>query len=53
MRPRTRLPIPEPNGSESENFERLLGILLSKPKPKPEAKPDRKKGHSRRRLPRP
>jgi len=52
--PRTKLPIPEPSGSEFENFDRLMGILLSKPKPKPkpEAKPGRAK-RQRRRLPRP
>jgi len=32
MRPRTKLPIPEPSGSEFENFDRLMGILLSKAK---------------------
>lgn len=56
MRPRTKLPIPEPTDSEFQNFDRLMGILLSKRKPKPTAKPDRKKGHAargRKRLPRP
>ena len=54
--PRTKLPIPEPTGSEFHNFDRLMGILLSKPKQKPAAKPNRKKGHAargRKRLPRP
>ena len=55
MRPRTRLPVPEPSGSEFENFDRLMGILLSKAKPKPATKPNRSKGHAARRarLPRP
>ena len=52
--PRTKLPIPEPSGSEFQNFDRLMGILLSKPKPKPEGKPTRTKGQrGRPRLPRP
>jgi len=51
--PRTKLPIPEPTESEFENFDRLMGILLSKPKPKPEAKPGRGKRHrGKRRWPR-
>jgi hypothetical protein len=53
--PRTKLPIPEPTGSEFFNFDRLMGILLTKQKPKPAAKPNRKTGHAarRKRLPRP
>jgi len=52
--PRTKLPIPEPTESEFENFDRLMGILLSKPKPKSEAKSAPRKGQrGRRRLPRP
>lgn len=35
MRPRTQIAIPEPKGSEFENFDRLAGILMSvKPKKK-------------------
>ena len=32
MRPRTQIAIPEPKGSEFENFDRLVG-LLAKAKP--------------------
>src|SRR5882724_7397074 len=60
MRPRTKLPIPEPTGSEFENFDRLTGILLThKPatrqaKPEPKAKPRTKnQERGRPRLPRP
>jgi hypothetical protein len=31
MMPRTKLPIPEPGPSEFKNFDRLVGVLLSKP----------------------
>ena len=35
MRPRTKVAIPEPRGSEFENFDRLAGILMRvKPKKK-------------------
>jgi hypothetical protein len=35
MRPRTQIAIPEPRGSEFENFDRLAGILMRvKPKKK-------------------
>lgn len=34
MRPRTKLPIPEPTGTEFENFDRLMKILITK-KPRP------------------
>ena len=35
MRPRTQIAIPEPKGSEFENFDRLAGILMRvKPKKK-------------------
>ncbi len=35
MRPRTQIAIPEPKGSEFENFDRLASILMSvKPKKK-------------------
>jgi len=37
MRPRTKLPIPEPKGSEFQNFDRLMKILIAK-KPKPVVK---------------
>lgn len=40
MQPRIQIAIPEPKGSEFENFDRLAGILMAaKPKKKPEAKP--------------
>ena len=39
MRPRTQIAIPEPKGSEFENFDRLAGILMQvKPKKKAAAK---------------
>ena len=39
MRPRTRIAVPEPKGSEFENFDRLAGILMQvKPKKKAAAK---------------
>lgn len=39
MRPRTQIAIPEPKGSEFENFDRLAGILMQvKPKKKTAAK---------------
>jgi hypothetical protein len=60
MRPRTKLPIPEPTGSEFENFDRLTGILLKhKPaakraKPVAKAAPRAKnQERGRPRLPRP
>jgi hypothetical protein len=28
MRPRTKITIPEPKGTEFENFDRLAGILM-------------------------
>jgi hypothetical protein len=35
VRPRLRVPIPEPKGSEFENFDRLAGILMrAKPRKK-------------------
>jgi hypothetical protein len=43
MRPRLHVPIPEPKGSEFENFDRLAGILMrAKPKKKAAAKKQRK-----------
>lgn len=48
MRARTQIAIPEPKGSEFENFDRLAGILMRvkpkkktavKAKQKPKAKP--------------
>jgi len=54
MRPRTKLPIPEPSGSEFENFDRLAGILLSKhPKKKPAKAAGKVHRRKRTRLPRP
>ena len=55
MRPKTKLPIPEPSGLEFQNFDRLTGILLSKvraPKKKRDKPADRDQG-GQRRLPRP
>jgi hypothetical protein len=38
MRPRTQIAIPEPKGSEFENFDKLAGILMRvKPKKKKQA----------------
>jgi hypothetical protein len=35
MRPRTKIAIPDPKGSEFENFDKLAGILMRvKPKAK-------------------
>ena len=42
MRPRTRIAIPEPKGSEFDNFDRLAGILM-KVKPNKKASVKRKK----------
>jgi hypothetical protein len=41
VRPRTKINVPEPKGSEFENFDRLAGILMrvpAKKKKKPAAK---------------
>ena len=39
MRPRTKINVPEPKGTEFENFDRLAGILMRvKPKKKATAK---------------
>ena len=53
MRPRTKLPIPNPTGSEFENFDRLTGILLSKSSKKKARKKAAAKSQRKRRLPRP
>jgi hypothetical protein len=43
MRPRTQIAIPEPKGSEFENFDRFAGILMRvKPKRRKLAKKQRK-----------
>jgi hypothetical protein len=42
MRPRTQIAIPEPKGSEFENFDRLAGILM-RVKPKKKASPKLRK----------
>jgi len=52
MRPRTKLPIPEPTGTEFENFDRLLRILVTKP-PQPKKVAALQKPAKRQRLPRP
>jgi hypothetical protein len=38
MRPRTKIEIPEPSGSEFENFDRMVGIIA-----KVKAAPKKKK----------
>jgi hypothetical protein len=47
MRPRTKIAIPEPKGSEFENFDRLASILMrvntNKKKPKTKRKPSKAK----------
>ncbi len=52
MRPRTKITIPNPSESESENFDRFVRIVLSKPKPAKDATP-KKRQSAKRRLPRP
>jgi hypothetical protein len=42
MRPRTQIPIPNPTGTEFENFDRLVGILMR-------AKPIKKKAVAKKR----
>jgi hypothetical protein len=42
MRPRTKIAIPEPKGSEFENFDRLAGILMRVKPKKKEAQVKRK-----------
>ncbi len=44
MRARTQIAIPEPKGSEFENFDRLVGILMR-------AKPVKKKAVVKKRKP--
>jgi hypothetical protein len=50
MRPRTKINLPNPSHSEFENFDRVVGILLTKKKPPVVAKPKR---NQEQRLPRP
>jgi hypothetical protein len=52
MRPRTKIPIPEPRGSEFENFDRMVKVLASKTRP-PKAIRKKKAAKRQRRLPRP
>ena len=54
MRPRTKIePLPDPNLSEFENFDRFMRILVTKPpQPKTALKTTKNQGRSRR-LPRP
>jgi hypothetical protein len=47
MRPRTKLPIPEPKGTEFQNFDRLMKILISK-KPRPVKAAESAKDQDRR-----
>jgi hypothetical protein len=42
MRPRTQIAIPNPKGTEFENFDRLAGILM-RVKPKKKAAPKLRK----------
>ncbi len=42
MRPRTQIAIPEPKGSEFENFDRLAGILMQVKSKKKKLKAKRK-----------
>jgi hypothetical protein len=52
MRPRTTITIPNPSGSEFENFDRFVRIVLAKGKPAKEEKPKAKRQARKRRLPR-
>ena len=46
MRPRTQIAIPEPKGSEFENFDRLASILM-RVKPKKKTVVKRKKSKAK------
>jgi len=46
MRPRTQIRIPEPKGSDFENFDRLAGILMR-------VKPKKKKQQAKRKSSKP
>jgi hypothetical protein len=51
MRPRTKIAIPEPMGSEFENFDRLAGILMQvKPNSKKKKKVQAKRTPSKPRV---
>ncbi len=52
MRPRTKIEIPNPSGSEFENFDRFVRIVLAKGKPQKHERP-KAKPQDRKRLPRP
>ena len=54
MRPRTRIEVPNPSESEFENFDKAIGMILTKKK-QATAKPAVKSGanQDRKRLPRP
>lgn len=55
MRPRTKVNMPEPSGTEFQNFDRFMCILITK-KPTKHAKTpasDSPKVQERERLPRP
>jgi len=47
MRPRTQIAIPEPRGTEFENFDRLVGILMRAKPVKKKALKQRKKSKAR------
>jgi hypothetical protein len=49
MRARTQIAIPEPKGSEFENFDRFVGILM-RVKPKKKAAAKRKDNAKRKRI---
>lgn len=54
VRPRLHAPIPEPKGSESENFDRLAGILMrvmAKKKAAARVRKQRKPSKPRARFP--
>jgi hypothetical protein len=46
VRPRTKIAIPEPKGSEFENFDKLAGILM-------QVKPKKKKAKAKRKPSKP
>jgi hypothetical protein len=48
MRPRTKINVPNPSGTEFENFDRLAGILMRvTPKKKKAAAKSRKKSKAK------
>ena len=47
MRPRTQIAIPDPKGSEFENFDRLAGILMRVKPKKQKAAPNKRRKQSK------